>query len=209
VIEILKSKPTTRRAVIQIYDAMDMFGDHKEIPCTCTLQFFVRDEKVHLVAHMRSNDVFLGLPHDIFSFTMIQEVVAKELNLGVGTYTHLVGSLHLYKNHKSQVKNYINEGYQSTEIYMPEMPADSPLKLIKQLLDIESDIRNETDVKNKIEKLPDYWADLARILEIHTFFKLKKRATNEQKKSEYLTKIIEVRDQFQHEEFKNYINTRL
>jgi hypothetical protein len=92
---------------------------------------------------------------------------------------------------------------------MPEMPADSPLKLIKQLLDIESDIRNETDVKNKIEKLPDYWADLARILEIHTFFKLKKRATNEQKKSEYLTKIIEVRDQFQHEEFKNYINTRL
>ena len=48
---------------------------------------------------MRSNDVYLGLPHDVFSFTMIQEIVARLLGVEMGDYTHFAGSLHLYDEH--------------------------------------------------------------------------------------------------------------
>ena len=58
VINLLKEKPTTRRAVIQIYDAKDLEVKLKDIPCTCTLQFEIREGKLNLFTYMRSNDAF-------------------------------------------------------------------------------------------------------------------------------------------------------
>ena len=65
-------------------------------PCTCTLQFLARGVKLDLIVYMRSNDVIKGLPHDIFCFTMLQEIAARRLSLEPGIYKHCVGSLHLY-----------------------------------------------------------------------------------------------------------------
>ena len=64
---------------LQIFDAKDLLNfQHKDIPCTVSLQFLIRENKLHLFVNMRSNDVFLGLPHDIFCFTMIQEIIANQ-----------------------------------------------------------------------------------------------------------------------------------
>ena len=60
VLALLKRKPSSRRAVIQFFDAADIAKDHIEIPCTCTLQFLIRNRRLHLFASMRSNDAFLG-----------------------------------------------------------------------------------------------------------------------------------------------------
>ena len=79
VIKTLSEKPTTRQAVVQILDAEDISEQHKNVPCTCTLQFFARGRRLHMVASMRSNDAYIGLPHDVFAFTMIQEIVARAL----------------------------------------------------------------------------------------------------------------------------------
>ena len=49
-----------------------------------------------MVVHMRSNDAYIGLAHDVFAFTFMQEIVARDVGLDLGTYTHSVGSLHLY-----------------------------------------------------------------------------------------------------------------
>ena len=69
-----------------------------------------------MVTNMRSNDAFLGLPHDFFSFTMIQEVLARTVNLEIGVYKHVVGSLHLYEENIEQAEQFITEGWQSDKI---------------------------------------------------------------------------------------------
>ncbi|MDB5283954.1 MAG: hypothetical protein JWO06_3029, partial [Bacteroidota bacterium] len=73
VIALLKEKPFSRKAVIQLFDGQDINEAHDEIPCTCTMQFFIRHCKLHMYTTMRSNDAFKGLPHDVFAFTMLQE----------------------------------------------------------------------------------------------------------------------------------------
>ena len=61
------------------------------------MQFIVRCEELHLFVCMRSNDAFMGLPHDVFAFTMLQELVARLIGCELGHYHHFVSSLHLYK----------------------------------------------------------------------------------------------------------------
>lgn len=61
-IERLRTNPSSRRVVIQLFDANDMAEEHKDVPCTCTLQFMIRNEKLQMLTHMRSNDAFIGLP---------------------------------------------------------------------------------------------------------------------------------------------------
>lgn len=84
VINLLRSHPELRRAVIQLFNAEDIARRYKEVPCTCTLQFLVRRKRLHMLTTMRSNDAYKGLPHDIFCFTMLQEVVARTLGLELG-----------------------------------------------------------------------------------------------------------------------------
>ena len=83
----LLKKRDSRRAVIQLFDAKDIAKRHKDVPCTCTMQFMVRRRRLHLLTNMRSNDAFIGLPHDIFAFTMLQEIMARSLGLELGTYS--------------------------------------------------------------------------------------------------------------------------
>lgn len=92
VIQRLKTKRDTRRAVIQLYDASDIADEYRDVPCTCTIQFLVRRNVLHMVVHMRSNDAFLGLPHDIFCFTMIQEIVCRSIDAKLG-YTYTMSTL--------------------------------------------------------------------------------------------------------------------
>ena len=85
---------------------------------------------------MRSNDSYIGLPHDFFAFTMIQEIVARTLDCGLGAYKHFVGSLHLYEDDLDSAQGYINEGLQPTTAAMPAMPRGDPWKVIDVLLPI-------------------------------------------------------------------------
>lgn len=97
--EDLQSNPTSRRCVVSLWETMDLWrGQHgsKDVPCTLNLQFLLREGMLHLIVTMRSNDVWLGMPYDIFCFTMIQRLMAEALGVGYGKYIHQVGSLHRY-----------------------------------------------------------------------------------------------------------------
>ena len=97
---VLKKDPLSRQAVIHIKDP----GIHKkDTPCTICLQFLIRDNKLHMTVYMRSNDIWMGFPYDVFNFTCYQIRMAMELGVGIGTYTHIAGSLHLYER-DSRVK---------------------------------------------------------------------------------------------------------
>jgi thymidylate synthase len=93
--ELLKKDPYSRQAVIHIKDADNK--PTKDTPCTVSLQFQIREDKLYCTTYMRSNDIWLGFPYDVFSFTCLQIKMAMELGVGLGSYTHVAGSLHLYE----------------------------------------------------------------------------------------------------------------
>jgi thymidylate synthase len=160
-VAMLSRSPSTRQAVVQLFNRDDLLNSHADVPCTCTLQFFVRDGLLELHVQMRSNDAVLGLPHDLFSFTMVQEWVAARLGYGLGPYVHTVGSFHIYEADVERVRSYLGEGLFEPRA-MPPMPREDPASRLQDLVGVEARIRADTA---RAEELPDgYWGDLARLL---------------------------------------------
>lgn len=94
--KLLTDDPFSRQAVIHIKDPSEK--PTKDVPCTVALQYQIRDSKLYATTFMRSNDIWLGFPYDVFSFTAFQVLMAMELGVEVGEYTHIAGSLHLYES---------------------------------------------------------------------------------------------------------------
>lgn len=93
--DMLTKDQNTRQAVIHIKTADNT--PSKDVNCTVCLQFFIRDNKLYLTTYMRSNDLWMGFPYDVFQFMNMQVLMSMELGLELGTYTHIAGSLHLYE----------------------------------------------------------------------------------------------------------------
>jgi thymidylate synthase len=180
VVKLLKKKPETRRAVIPIFQVQDTLIDLPEVPCTCTLQFLLRYGRLEMITHMRSNDAFKGLPGDIFTFTMIQELVARSLGAELGKYKHMVGSLHLYDDDRRKAQRFLQEGWQR-KAAMPIMPAGDQSKHVLELLRIEALIRTGESAQT-LSTFPIYWQDLAQLLRIF-------RATTDQEPSKRITRL--------------------
>jgi thymidylate synthase len=107
IIRLLHRDPDSRQAVVAMWDRVGdlsaaVTNSSPDIPCTLTMQFLLRDGLLNLIVNMRSNDVWLGMPYDIFCFTEIQKLVAAELDVYTGWYQHNVGSLHLYDKHREK-----------------------------------------------------------------------------------------------------------
>ncbi|MCY9846602.1 thymidylate synthase [Pectobacterium jejuense] len=190
VTRLLCDKPTSRRALIQLFDAADLMPaegkarEYKDIPCTISLQFLIREKRLHLFVNMRSNDAFKGLTHDIFAFTMLQEYVARTIECELGQYYHFVSSLHLYDTDIPSVHALQREGFMSTRTIMSEMPAVKSLDERFQLLGIERELRLNKFTDLDLTGLNDYWKDLMRIIKIHFLFKDKSIDSSEEARKE-------------------------
>lgn len=96
--ELLRKDINSRQAVIHIKMPRNTIENPtNDLNCTVCLQFLVRDGKLYCTTYMRSNDLWLGFPYDVFQFTCIQIRMAMELGLDIGSYTHIAGSLHIYE----------------------------------------------------------------------------------------------------------------
>lgn len=100
---MLLRDPNTRQAVLHIKTADDK--PSKDVNCTVCIQFLLRDNELHATVYMRSNDIWMGFPYDVFSFTAMQCKMAMELGVKIGTYTHIAGSLHLYERNGTVEEN--------------------------------------------------------------------------------------------------------
>ncbi|WP_081062589.1 thymidylate synthase [Burkholderia cepacia] len=182
VIRTLQASSPSRRAVIQLFHGEDLAKNlekrRKDLPCTCTLQFTVRDHQLHAMVMMRSNDAFMGLPHDIFAFTMLQELIARSLGVEVGQYKHAVGSLHLYVTDTQSVFDYLDEGYQE-RVSMPPMPAGDPWPMVEKVLRAERTVRQGK--QPALDDLPSYWADLVRLLQVYRYSRKGARQADREK----------------------------
>lgn len=185
VIRTLREREGSRNALIQIYDNSDARPKNGDKPCTCTIQFAVRNRQLLMHTHMRSNDAFFGLPHDIFAFTMLQEIAARELGIGLGRYTHSVTSLHLYHDgaatsdrpenrSTSGARNYYAEGLCEFQP-MPEMPLGSPWNSIEKIIVAERKIRTGDVDYHAPSDLDPYWLDFVELFRIHKIFEEMKR----------------------------------
>jgi len=67
-----------------------------DVPCTLTLQFMIRNDKLDMIVSMRSNDLLWGFSYDINQFAYIQKLLAGVLNVKLGQYIHHSNSLHIY-----------------------------------------------------------------------------------------------------------------
>ena len=99
VVEKLKKDSDSRQAILSIVKIEDHFYKTKDFPCTIALQFLIRDGKLQCHTYMRSNDFIWGTPYDVFMFTILQEVIANELELELGSYYHTATSMHIYERH--------------------------------------------------------------------------------------------------------------
>lgn len=105
-VEKLKADRETRQAVVTLWDpVLDNMEGKRDYPCTVALNFAVVGDLLELRTLMRSNDVWLGFPYDVFQFTQLQLTVARALGIEPGPYTHSTWSLHLYAQHADLVEH--------------------------------------------------------------------------------------------------------
>jgi hypothetical protein len=86
----------TRQAVIPLWRPDELVVSSADVPCTMDLGFSIRDGRLDMSVVMRSNDIFWGVPYDVWMFTSAQRAMAFALGLPTGTYTHTAWSLHAY-----------------------------------------------------------------------------------------------------------------
>jgi thymidylate synthase len=97
-VDRLKKDPDTRQAVVTIWNPeRDMLEKKRDYPCTILHQFRIRRNRLNMSVYMRSNDVWLGAAYDFFQFTRVQIAIASILGIEPGSYSHHVGSLHIYE----------------------------------------------------------------------------------------------------------------
>ncbi|WP_395107571.1 thymidylate synthase [Actinomadura sp. SCN-SB] len=95
----LLTDPSSRRAVIQLWDpARDHLG-HRDVPCTLGYWFALRSGRLDMHTMMRSQDLWLGFCYDLYAATVLHELMAGWVGAQLGAYHHHVGSLHLYAEH--------------------------------------------------------------------------------------------------------------
>ncbi|BCH25406.1 hypothetical protein MesoLjLb_51910 [Mesorhizobium sp. L-8-3] len=200
VTRLLKEKSTSKRAVIQLYDAADIAVHHEEIPCTTALQFLARDGRLHMSTTMRSNDAYKGLPHDVFCFTMLQEMMATRLDLDPGDYIHFATSMHVYDSSVEAMRHYVNEGHQKT-VQMPPMPSGDAFSITAALLQAEGEIRAGKKIRAADFTSEPYWADIIRLLQVFW-------ATKRQDAPGF-EDLDELKAEFYDEVYRTYLKRRL
>ncbi|MFY8299460.1 thymidylate synthase [Pseudoalteromonas sp. SS15] len=210
VLNRLKEKPTTRQAVIQLFGAQDTARNYKDIPCTLSWQFMIRHGKLNMYVNMRSNDAYKGLPHDIFVFTMIQEIIALEMEVQVGHYHHYVGSLHLYEENLDDVERFVSKGFTDQAPVMAEMPKISDFASIKmEVLKYEELIRSNQVTLSQITEasLPKYWIDI--LLLLFSFSQKREFAKDRLEIGGYVESLNKIKAQFECPNYESILETKI
>ncbi len=103
VIDAIRSNPDSRRLIVNAWNVGDIEAMALP-PCHLLFQFYVNDGMLSCQLYQRSADVFLGVPFNITSYSLLTLMVAQVCNLEAGEFVHTFGDLHLYNNHLEQAQ---------------------------------------------------------------------------------------------------------
>lgn len=132
----LIADPSSRRAVIQLWDPARDHEGHRDVPCTLDYWFALRDGRLDMHTTMRSQDLWLGFCYDLYAATVLHELMAGWVNAQLGAYHHHVGSLHLYDEHLPYARHLISHTVaEAGSGAAPTSPVMAPLTLAWEDLD--------------------------------------------------------------------------
>ena len=117
VIDSIKNNPNSRRHIVTAWNPSVLPDEHEKDfaknvaagkaalpPCHAFFQFYVANNKLSCQLYQRSADVFLGVPFNIASYSLLTMMMAQVCNLEPGDFVHTFGDVHIYNNHIEQVK---------------------------------------------------------------------------------------------------------
>ncbi|MDB4862711.1 thymidylate synthase [Pirellulaceae bacterium] len=123
VIEQIKTNPDSRRMIVSAWNVGDI--DKMALPpCHLLFQFYVAQGKLSCQLYQRSADVFLGVPFNIASYSLLCMMMAQVCGLKPGEFVHTLGDAHLYSNHLEQ-----------TELQLSRDPRTLPRMIINPEVD--------------------------------------------------------------------------
>ncbi|MDC0664058.1 thymidylate synthase [Marinobacter sp. SS21] len=111
VIEQIRHKPNSRRLIVSAWNPAELpdetIGPQTNVaqgrmalaPCHCLFQFYVSNGRLSCQLYQRSADLFLGVPFNIASYSLLTHMIAQQCDLEVGEFVHTFGDCHLYQNH--------------------------------------------------------------------------------------------------------------
>jgi len=172
--DTLAEDAESRRAVIQIFSPAESLDlGNSDVACTLSFQFLLRDGALELIAFMRANDAYRGMVSDVFSFTLLQEVLATELGVRVGRYHHHVGSLHLYDRDLVRVSRLLAApAHSDDDLLFPAIPNNTDVwHDLKIVGDWESGLRANRrrldDRSLAALDLPPYWQSVVCLFDCY------------------------------------------
>lgn len=102
VVELIRNHPDSRRMIVSAWNVAEV--DRMALPpCHCLFQFYVAEGKLSLQLYQRSADIFLGVPFNIASYSLLLMMMAQVTGLKAGDFVHTLGDAHIYLNHLEQV----------------------------------------------------------------------------------------------------------
>jgi len=123
VISKIKSNPQSRRLIVNAWNPAEI-SKMALPPCHVLFQFYVQDGELSCQLYQRSADLFLGVPFNIASYSLLTIMVAQVCDLKPGEFVHTFGDLHLYQNHLGQAREQLTRGCRS----LPRMRLNSAIK---------------------------------------------------------------------------------
>lgn len=146
VINMLSNDPDSRQAVIPMLNTNHLFTTNKDIVCTYSVSFRIRDNQLFMSSNMRSQDAMWGFTNDIFCFSVLHEMVYAFLketypDLTMGSLTHKVDSFHVYERHFKMLEDIVDQG--NDGYYEVKCPQIYDRAEVVNLLSYEYDDHNE------------------------------------------------------------------
>ena len=148
VIDLIKNDPTSRRIILSAWNPVDL--DKMALPpCHVMIQFSVDKEYLDAQMYQRSGDMFLGVPFNIASYSILMHIIGSITGYTPRYFHHVLGDAHVYMNHIDAIGEQIHR-----------IPNDFPqLKLVKKITDINN-INEEDFILENYNHYPTIKAEM-------------------------------------------------
>lgn len=174
--QALKHNTDTRQVVLQIWDSkVDLPGSYgsptdPDIPCSLIAIPKLRNNKLEWLQVIRSNDMFLGIPHNFVQFTCMQEILAGWLDVGCGTYNQVSDSLHVYDHDMDNVlgsQPTVGASRNSDSLALPWKDSELVFKELESRIELMIDPNTTTETISNLtnwDVAPQAYRNIATVL---------------------------------------------